>query len=117
MEPLTPDAVAEIVHETNRLITLALGQPAQPHWAEAPQRMRDDTRHMVEHTLAHPDKTPEQDHEEWVRAKQAAGWVWGPVKDEAAKTHPMIVPYAELPPGEHLKNRALPALILALMAR
>lgn len=112
--PMNTEQIAEIVHETNRLITLALGHEAQPHWADAPQRMRDDSVHIVLHTLAHPTKTAEQDHENWLANKRAAGWRWGPVKDEAARTHPLLVPYGELPEGERLKNKALPALILAL---
>lgn len=111
---MNQEQLAELVHELNRLITAALGEAPQPHWADAPQRMRDDTLHLIRHTLAHPDKSAEDDHVEWMRVKAAAGWVYGPVKDEVARTHPLLVPYAELPAGQRLKNRALPALILAL---
>ena len=105
--------IAEIVHEANRAITVALGNVPQPHWADAPQRMKDDSLSMVQHTLANPEKTAEDDHNNWLAGKRAAGWVWGPVKDEAAKTHPLMIPYSELPAGEQLKNAVLPAIILA----
>lgn len=108
------EQVAEIVHETNRLITIALGDAPQPHWAEAPQRMRDDTMSMIAHTLANPQKTAEQDHENWLAGKRTAGWTYGQEKSETLKTHPLMIPYSELPAGQRLKNKALPALILAL---
>jgi hypothetical protein len=111
---MQPEQMAELVHEVNRLITIAIGDEPQPHWRDAPPRMREDTLHLIRHTLAHPGKTAEEDHVEWMRAKAAAGWVYGPAKDEAARTHPMMVPYEQLPAGQRLKNRALPALILAL---
>ena len=95
--------LAELVHEVNRLITEAIGDTPQPHGADAPQRKRDDTLNLIRHTLANPTKTPEDDHVEWLHAKAAAGWSYGPVKDEAARTHPSMVPYAQLPAGPRLK--------------
>ena len=105
--------IAEIVHEANRVLTLANGSTPQPHWDDAPQRMRDDSLNMVQHTLAYPEKTAEQDHENWLAGKRAAGWVWGPDRSEMLKTHPLMIPYSELPAGERLKNAVLPAIILA----
>ncbi|MBR6022153.1 MAG: Ryanodine receptor Ryr [Kiritimatiellae bacterium] len=39
-------------------------------------------------------------HDTWARARLDAGWTWGPVRDDAAKTHPCLVPYADLPESE-----------------
>lgn len=52
----------------------------------------------------YPDMTPEQNHENWMHYRLAHGWRYGPVKDEAAKTHPDLVPYADLPEIERRKD-------------
>jgi hypothetical protein len=33
------------------------------------------------------------------------GWIWGPKRDDAKKTHPCLVPYAELPESEKEYDR------------
>lgn len=43
-----------------------------------------------------PDETPEQNHQQWMDSMLARGWTLGNL-DEANKTHPALVPYAELP--------------------
>jgi len=41
--------------------------------------------------------TLESNHEKWRKDKEAAGWVYGEVKDAEKKTHPSLVPFNELP--------------------
>ena len=78
--------------------------------------MRKDTQDLILRTLAQPSRTAEQEHIEWAQQKAADGWQYGPKKDEAAKTHPMLIPYSELPESQRLKDAVLPAVILALSA-
>lgn len=42
------------------------------------------------------ERLGELEHERWMSERQADGWVYGPVKDEAAKTHPAIVRWGQL---------------------
>jgi hypothetical protein len=46
------------------------------------------------------------------------GWTFGPVRDDAHKKHPCLIPYADLPESEkvHDRNTALETLraVLAL---
>jgi RyR domain len=35
-------------------------------------------------------------HDEWMRAKLADGWTFGPTKDAEKKTDPALVPFSEL---------------------
>jgi len=49
-------------------------------------------------------KTPEEGHEGWLRIKEKEGWVYGPVKDTVAKTHPCMLPYNELPADQRFKD-------------
>jgi hypothetical protein len=45
----------------------------------------------------------------------AQGWTYGPVKDNAAKTNPTLVPFDQLPEVEIAKDRVFIALTQALL--
>ena len=45
-------------------------------------------------------------HEVWAEGRLSAGWKYGPVRDEAKKEHPCLVPYEELPEEEKDYDRA-----------
>jgi hypothetical protein len=46
------------------------------------------------------------EHERWMRDEAAAGWTYGPVRNDEAKKHPSMRPYAEISPEEKDKDRA-----------
>jgi hypothetical protein len=64
--------------------------------------------------LADPERTPEQNHQGWYDRLTADGWQHGTVKDEAAKTHPDLVPFDQLPEHEKQKDRLFMAIVQAL---
>ena len=45
-------------------------------------------------------------HEVWAAGRIAAGWKYGPVRDEIKKEHPCIIPYEELSEEEKDFDRA-----------
>lgn len=45
-------------------------------------------------------------HEVWSAGRLAEGWKWGPVRDDAKKEHPCLVPYENLPEEEKSYDRA-----------
>ena len=45
-------------------------------------------------------------HDVWAQGRIQQGWIYGPVRDDAAKTHPCLVPYDELPESEKEYDRA-----------
>jgi len=53
---------------------------------------------MTEVTLR--ERLAEHTHDVWAAERIAQGWTYGPARDDAAKTHPCLVPYAELPEKE-----------------
>ena len=59
---------------------------------------------------------PEQQHEAWREDKRRDGWVYGVVKDPAAKTHPCMVPYADLPESQRRKDALYLAVVRAMAA-
>ena len=58
--------------------------------------------------------TPEQEHHKWLDAKMADGWVHGEAVDITPKTHPLILPFAELPMEHRVKATILHATVHAL---
>ena len=39
-------------------------------------------------------------HEVWAQARMSQGWTWGETRNDAAKTHPDLIPYEELDENE-----------------
>ncbi len=46
------------------------------------------------------ERLAEHVHDVWAEGRLAEGWTYGPRRDDDAKTHPGLVPYAELAEGE-----------------
>ncbi|MBP5388235.1 MAG: Ryanodine receptor Ryr [Prevotella sp.] len=55
-------------------------------------------------------------HDVWSAGRIADGWTWGPVRDDAKKEHPCLVPYEELQESEkeYDRNTAIETLKLIL---
>jgi hypothetical protein len=65
---------------------------------------------------AETEKLAVMEHERWMAQKAGQGYRHGPVKDEIKKTHPCLVPWADLPDSEKEKDRAAVRLIPRLLA-
>lgn len=97
------DQIAKACHEINRAYCLALGDHSQAEWDAAPEWQKDSARKGVLLHLS-GDHGPEASHQSWMEEKKAEGWVYGEVKDPDAKTHPCMVPFAELPVEQQAKD-------------
>lgn len=95
-------AAAEAAHEANRAYCASIGDDTQVEWSEAEEWQRESAVAGVRGVIE--GNTPEQSHESWLAFKEADGWVHGEVKDAEAKTHPCMVPYAELPDEQKAKD-------------
>ena len=51
------------------------------------------------------ERLARNNHEIWARQRIADGWTFGSHRDDAAKTHPCLVPYDELPESEKEYDR------------
>lgn len=110
-----PTEIARICHEANRALTAIVGDvQMQPPWESAPEEMQLSSIRGVQFALTHPDATPEAQHDAWAKDKIASGWKFGDAKDEAAKTHPALKPYADLPEGTRRKDALFRAVVAAL---
>jgi hypothetical protein len=108
------ERIAMLAHETNRIYCASLGDTSQPKWEDAPEWQRDSACDGVIFLLRHRDATPEFSHANWLAHKRKEGWVYGPVKDPAAKTHPCMVPYADLPPEQRRKDDFFHAIVRSM---
>lgn len=97
------EACARAAHEVNRAYCLALGDTSQASWDESPDWQKSSSRNGVAGVLLSGDG-PEDSHRSWLAEKVANGWKYGPVKDPDKKEHPCMVPYAELPETQRLKD-------------
>jgi len=111
---LPVERVARVCHEANRVLQIAHRDPAvSPHWDEAPEWQRDSAIEGVMRAVA--GATPAELHDSWCEKKRADGWVYGPVKDTDARTHPCLVPYEDLPEQQRVKDHLFHAIVRAMV--
>jgi hypothetical protein len=134
VSPLMPniDTVAAAIHETWRARSHAEGWSMQPRldrpYAELGEPDKDDNRaaaRRMSEVLAVAGLTLDEDatkpaaalptdleamaeaeHNGWMAQRARAGWSWGATRDDAAKHHPSMVPYAQLSEREKEKDRS-----------
>lgn len=106
--------IARVTHEATRAWQAANGEKTAPAWGRAPQWMKDATAASVAWRIANPDAPASAQHEQWLAVKKADGWTHGKAKDGRKKTHPMLVPYAQLPDVERRKDMLVNAIVDAL---
>jgi hypothetical protein len=109
------ERTARLVHEVNRAWQGEHGDeaPSVP-WDSESEHIRQTTIAGVRR--ARTGVTPQQHHDAWCQAKRAAGWVYGPAKNEEAKTHPCLRPYDQLPDYQQAKDRVFIAIVRELTA-
>lgn len=53
------------------------------------------------------ERLAENAHDRWALRRLADGWRHGPARDDVARTHPLLIPYADLPEDEKDYDRDL----------
>lgn len=103
---------AIFVYEAARLQAIAVDAPVIPEpWGEREEPFKQQFLDVVE-MMCGPERksSPEELHDDWVRAYEAMGWRYGPERDREAKTHPDMVPFDELEQREQDKDAVFIAL-------
>lgn len=98
------EGLAKICHEANRAYCQAIGDDSQHSWEDAPEWQRRCSVEQAQWHLSKKDSMPSDSHDNWLKEKQANGWIWGKEKDAELKTHPCMVPYNDLPLKQQLKD-------------
>lgn len=108
------EQIAQVCHAVNRAYCQAIGDDSQVPWEEAANWQQESAVRGVRFALANPSSPISAQHEAWLADKQADGWIWGPFKDSARKEHPAMVPYAELPQEQRVKDYLFRAVVSSL---
>jgi len=104
---------ARVIHAVIREIQAVNGEQVIAAWPDrTPQEQEQDTATVREHR--EKGVKARQAHEQWMAMRTAGGWTYGPVKDYAAKTTPLLVPYDDLPWEQRVKDEVYEALIPVL---
>jgi hypothetical protein len=109
-----PFHIAEICHQANKVWCEMNGDATQVDWNESPDWQRESAINGVKFRLENPDAGHDAMHNNWMKEKIEAGWVYGEVKDAEAKIHPCIVPFEELPLFQQKKDKLFSAIVDAL---
>jgi RyR domain-containing protein len=109
-------AVAYTCHEANREYCATLGDYSQPHFDDAPEWQVASAMNGVQFVWEELERgdghvAASASHENWLKHKTAEGWVYGPVKDAAKKTHPCMQAFADLPAAQQHKDKLFTAIV------
>jgi hypothetical protein len=108
------EQIAYVCHSANKAWCDLHGDFSQKRWEDAEEWQRQSAIAGVKFRLENPGASPKMQHEAWRQAKAADGWVYGEEKDAEKKTHPCMVPYAELPEFQRRKDALFAAICNAL---
>ena len=103
---------ARFVYDGARLAAIASGAPIVPvAWDEREEMFRKQFLDVIERQCGEQrSRSPEELHGSWMQAYFAMGWQYGSAYSREAKTHPDLVPYANLGQLERDKDAVFVAL-------
>lgn len=103
---------AKFVYEAARLAAESALAPIVPDsWDEREEAFRTQFLDVIERQMSERRSgSPEELHGSWMQAYFAMGWKFGESYSRQAKTHPDLVPYAELGRLERDKDAIFVAL-------
>ena len=103
---------AKFVYDSARLAAEAALAPIIPVcWEDREEQFRSQFRKVIERQCGEQrSKSPEELHGSWMQSYYDMGWVYGTEYSRENKTHPDLVPYAELEQREQDKDAVFVAL-------
>lgn len=111
IEWIADSMIAKIAHEVNRVWCAYNGDHSQPLWDDAPEWQKESAMNGVRFHRINPGAPNSASHDSWMQEKIADGWVYGPVKDPEAKTHPCIMPFEQLPREQQFKDHLFGTIV------
>lgn len=108
---------AEFVYEAARLAAIAAAAPIIPEpWADREEAFRNQFVEVIERQCGEMRSgSPEELHGSWMQAYIDMGWQYGPERNVDKKTHPDMVPYAQL--GQLEQDKDAVFVVLCEIAR
>lgn len=110
--PSITERRAQFVYDSARLAAIAANAPIVPvPWIEREEPFRVQFRAVIERQCGEQRSlSPEELHGSWMQSYFLMGWTYGEKYDREAKTHPDLVPYAQLGQLERDKDAVFVAL-------
>lgn len=104
-DPKVVEAIASVAHAVNDAYRLAIGEEQKGPWQEqTPEFKSKHLQGVMNHLMNPGGIDPQKSHDLWLSHKLRTGWRYGPVQDDAAKVHPCLLPYSELPDSQRAKD-------------
>lgn len=91
--------------------------PMKPNYNYTPQPVDTSDVKLPDDLLALAEEMAKNVHEVWAQARISDGWTYGPQRNDAAKTHPCLVAYDDLPESEKEYDRATSQETLKLILK
>ena len=103
---------SRFVYDAARLAAQAANAPIVPvSWDEREEPFKEQFRKVIERQCGDQrSRSPEELHGSWMQAYFAMGWTYGEEYSREKKTHPDLVPYADLGQLERDKDAVFIAL-------
>jgi hypothetical protein len=105
------DDLARVAYEAIRALCQTQGVFGDPAWTCATPAERSVVVDAVRFRLQHPGGPVSLRHEGWMRLRTREGWKHGPVVDKWLKTHPLLVPFDQLPVRERAKEALFASIV------
>jgi hypothetical protein len=100
------EVLAEEWKDTNRAFADGIGsQLAAAGCFLVPAPLIDPHGRLFSFTPEELESLARSEHDRWVADKARSGWRYGPVRDDAAKIHSLMVSWEELEEAERDKDR------------
>ena len=105
---------AIFVYEAARIHAMEIEAPIVPApWIEREGEFRTQFVELISELVAGTKafRDPERAHDSWVEQYLQDGWKYGKRYSQREKTHPDLVPFADLDPREKIKDAVFMALV------
>lgn len=111
---LTVEDIARVAYDANMQINILTGID-YPAWDDFESYERTLFIDGVRQQIEQPDRTAEQIHQSWVDDRIRDGWQYGLIRNHQLKTHPSIVPFADLTLVEKVKDTLFANIVASLL--
>lgn len=103
--------IARVAHEVNAAYCRSIGDDDIIGWDETTEEHKACLVAGVNQHLEDSEMTPEASHESWLAQKTTDNWILGDEVDHELKTHPLMVPYADVPAEQRVKDHLFKAVV------
>ncbi len=96
LKDTTINFICKLCHDANNELMVANGETPCGDWDTLDDHLKQMTRDSVSVIIDNPSITAEDIHNTWMDNKRRDGWVYGATKDANKKTHPLMIPFADM---------------------